>query len=63
LAVARGGPALAAFFNNLTPVFAALMSALWLGEPPQPYHAAAFALIVCGIVVSAWRRPAARAVA
>jgi drug/metabolite transporter (DMT)-like permease len=51
LAVAQGGPALAAFFNNLTPLFAALLSALLLGEAPQLYHAAAFVLIVAGIVV------------
>jgi len=58
--VAEGGPALAAFFSNLTELFAAVMSALLLGEGPQPYHAAAFALIVGGIAISA-RRPAARA--
>ncbi|CAD5374816.1 DMT family transporter [Rubrivivax sp. A210] len=52
LGVAEGGPALAAFFNNLTPLFAALLSALLLGEMPQGYHAAAFGLIVGGIVVS-----------
>ena len=55
LGVAEGGPALAAFFNNLTPVFAALLSATLLGEPPRPYHAGAFALIVAGIVVSSRR--------
>lgn len=55
LGVAEGGPALAAFFNNLTPLFAAVLSALLLGETPQPYHAAAFALIVVGIAISAWR--------
>jgi drug/metabolite transporter (DMT)-like permease len=53
LGVARGGPALAAFFSNLTPLFAALMSTLWLRETPQWFHALAFALIVAGIVVSA----------
>ena len=58
LGVASGGPALAAFFSNLTPVFAALLSALLLGETPHWYHAAAFALIVAGIVVSSGRRPA-----
>ena len=52
LGVAEGGPALAAFFNNLTPLFAALLSALLLGEVPQGYHAVAFGLIVAGIVVS-----------
>lgn len=56
LGVAEGGPALAAFFNNLTPLFAALLSAAVLGEAPQPYHAAAFVLIVGGIVVSTVRR-------
>jgi drug/metabolite transporter (DMT)-like permease len=55
LGVAAGGPTLASFFNNLTPLFAAVLSALLLGESPQPYHAAAFALIVGGIAVSAWR--------
>ncbi len=58
LGVAQGGPALAAIFNNLTPLFAALLSALLLNEVPRPYHAAAFMLIVGGIVVSS-RRPQA----
>jgi drug/metabolite transporter (DMT)-like permease len=53
LGVAQGGPALAAFFGNLTPLFAALLSTVMLGEAPQAYHAAAFALIVGGIAVSA----------
>lgn len=53
--VQRAGPTLASFFSNLTPLFTALMSAAFLGEPPQPYHGAAFALIVAGIVVSARR--------
>jgi drug/metabolite transporter (DMT)-like permease len=52
LGVVRAGPALAAFFGNLTPVFAALMSAALLGEAPRWYHAVAFALIVGGIVAS-----------
>jgi drug/metabolite transporter (DMT)-like permease len=55
LGVAEGGPALAAFFNNLTPLFAALLSTLVLGEAPQPYHAVAFVLIVGGIAVSLQR--------
>jgi drug/metabolite transporter (DMT)-like permease len=60
LGVAEGGPALAAFFNNLTPLFAALLSVLLLGEAPQRYHGAAFALIVGGIAVSTLRlRPRA----
>ena len=52
IGVAEGGPALAAFFSNLTPLFAALLSALLLGQPPQPYHGVAFALIVAGIAAS-----------
>lgn len=56
LGVALGGPALAAFFANLTPLFAALLSAWLLGETPRAYHAAAFALIVAGIAVSARQR-------
>ncbi len=53
--VQRAGPTLASFFSNLTPLFAALMSAALLGEPPRAYHAIAFLLIVGGIVVSARR--------
>ena len=61
LGVARGGPALAAFFANLTPLFAALMSAAVLGEAPRWFHALAFALIVAGILVSSrTTRPNAR---
>ena len=52
LGVQRVGPNVAGFFSNLTPLFAALMSAAFLGEWPQPYHLAAFALIVGGIEVS-----------
>lgn len=52
LGVATGGPTLAAFFSNLTPLFAAVMSAAVLGEVPRWYHGAAFVLIVAGIVVS-----------
>ena len=56
LGVAQGGPAMAAFFGNLTPLFTALLSALLLGEAPQGYHALAFALIVGGIAVSSARQ-------
>jgi drug/metabolite transporter (DMT)-like permease len=56
LGLAEGGPALAAFFNNLTPLFAAVLSALLLGETPRAYHALAFVLIVAGISISAPRR-------
>ena len=50
--VAHAGPLLPSFFANLTPLFAALMSAALLGEPPRPFHALAFLLIVTGIVIS-----------
>ena len=53
--VREAGPAIGAFFVNLTPLFAALMSSAFLGEAPHGYHAAAFALIVGGIVISARR--------
>ena len=55
LGVERAGPAVAGFFSNLTPVFAAILSALFLGEAPQLYHGLAFALIVLGIWVAARR--------
>ncbi|WP_242616820.1 DMT family transporter [Rivibacter subsaxonicus] len=57
LGVARAGPAAAAFFGNLTPLIAALLSAAVLGEAPRWYHALAFALIVGGIVVSSRAPP------
>jgi drug/metabolite transporter (DMT)-like permease len=53
--VQRVGPAIAGFFSNLTPLFAALMSAAFLRELPRLYHAIAFVLIVGGIVVSSRR--------
>jgi drug/metabolite transporter (DMT)-like permease len=53
MGVATAGPAVATFFANLTPVFAAVLSAALLGEAPRWYHAVAFTLILAGIVVSA----------
>jgi drug/metabolite transporter (DMT)-like permease len=53
--VQRAGPTVAAFFTNLTPLFAALMSAAFLGETPRLYHGVAFALILAGIAVSSRR--------
>lgn len=50
--VQRAGPTVGAFFINLTPLFAALMSTAFLGELPHWYHIAAFALIVGGIAWS-----------
>jgi len=55
LGVQRVGPSIAGFFSNLTPLFAAVMSAAFLGELPHVYHVVAFALIVGGIVVSSRR--------
>ena len=57
LAVQEAGPAIAAIFYNLTPLFAALLSAASTGEWPKPYHGLAFALIVAGITVSSRSLP------
>jgi drug/metabolite transporter (DMT)-like permease len=54
--VARAGPAVAALFSNLTPLLTAVLSGAVLGSWPEPYHLMAFALIVTGIMCSAWRR-------
>lgn len=55
MGVQRAGPVAGGFFINLTPLFAAILSAALLGEVPHLYHALAFALIVGGIVVSSRR--------
>ncbi|WP_298933654.1 DMT family transporter [uncultured Ramlibacter sp.] len=55
MGVQRAGPTVAGFFANLTPLFAAILSAAFLGELPHLYHAVAFLLIVGGIVVSSRR--------
>jgi drug/metabolite transporter (DMT)-like permease len=47
--VARVGAVLPVYFANLTPVFAAVLSTLVLGEAPRPYHAVGLVLIVAGI--------------
>ena len=54
--VARAGPAVAGFFINLTPLFTALLSSVFLGETPRGFHAVAFVLIVAGIVLSSGRK-------
>lgn len=51
--VQRAGPSIGAFFINLTPLFTALLSSAFLGEPPHLYHVLAFGMIVGGIAVSA----------
>lgn len=53
--VQRVGPSMAALFANLTPMFAAVLSILLLGERPSLYHAVAFLLIASGIIISARR--------
>ncbi len=53
--VVRVGPTIAALFSNLTPLFAALLSAAILGEQPRWFHAVAFLLIAGGIAISARR--------
>ena len=56
--VAQAGAALPVFFANLTPVFAALLSALLLGELPQWYHGLGLVLILAGIrLAGRARRP------
>lgn len=50
--VSQVGPNVAGFFINLTPLFAAVLSAAFLGEWPRAYHGLAFLLIVGGIVVA-----------
>jgi len=54
-AVQRAGPQAASIFMNLTPLFAAVLSAAFLRELPHWYHGAAFLLIVGGIVVASRR--------
>ena len=51
LGIQRVGPTMAAFFTNLTPLIAAVLSAAFLGELPRLYHGLAFVLIVGGIWV------------
>jgi drug/metabolite transporter (DMT)-like permease len=51
-AVALTGSQLPMFFLNLTPVFAAILAVLLLGEFPKSYHYIGLALIVLGIVLS-----------
>jgi drug/metabolite transporter (DMT)-like permease len=55
--VARVGPAMASFFANLSPLFAALLSGALLGEWPLGYHALGFVCIVAGIAISTPRQP------
>jgi drug/metabolite transporter (DMT)-like permease len=47
--VAEVGPAKAGLFIHLMPVFGIVLSAIFLGEHPEPYHAVGIALIFLGI--------------
>ncbi|WP_394788254.1 DMT family transporter [Rhodoferax sp.] len=51
----RVGPNVAGGFINLTPLFATVLSAAFLGEWPHVYHGLAFGMIIGGIVVSSQR--------
>lgn len=46
------GGARAGVFLHLIPLFTSLLAIAFLGEQPQPYHAAGFALILAGIWVT-----------
>ena len=50
------GPAVGSLFIHLQPIFAAILSALLLGEEPQWYHYAGMVLVFGGIVLTT-RRP------
>ncbi len=54
--VSRAGAELPMFFNNLTPLFAALISAAVLKEVPHAYHAVGLLLILAGIVLASRSR-------
>jgi drug/metabolite transporter (DMT)-like permease len=56
LGVSAVGPTVAAFFGNLTPIFAAVWSAILLGQHPHWYHPCALLLITAGIALSSPRR-------
>lgn len=46
------GPGRAGVFVNLVPVFGAIMAVVILGEPFEPYHVVALALVVGGIAIA-----------
>ena len=50
--VAIAGPNIAGFFGNLIPLFTALFAAALLGDMPHLFHAAAFGLIVAGLIIA-----------
>lgn len=54
--VARAGAILPMYFVNLTPVFAALLSWVWLDDPIGIYHLVGGALILAGIHLATERK-------
>jgi drug/metabolite transporter (DMT)-like permease len=54
--VAALGPNRTGMFLYLVPVFGSVLSALTLGEAPEPYHAVGFLLVLAGLGLSNWRR-------
>lgn len=54
--VAQVGPAVGSLFIHLQPVFAAILSALVLGEQPQWFHYAGMVFVFSGIFLSTRRR-------
>jgi drug/metabolite transporter (DMT)-like permease len=56
--VALIGPGRAGVFVNLVPVFASVMALLVLHEPFEPFHAVALGLVLGGIWLSEYGKPA-----
>lgn len=52
------GPQRAGAFLHLVPVFGALLSMLFLGEEPRPFHAVGLLLIITGVTLAARKPPA-----
>ena len=57
--IRRVGAVIPVYFANLTPVFAAVLSAWLLADSPQPYHVGALLLIIGGIQLASRPAPAA----
>ena len=52
------GPSRASVFTNLVPIFGPMIAIIVLGEPFHLYHALALVLVLGGIALAEWRRPA-----
>ncbi|ATN35327.1 EamA family transporter [Rhizobium sp. ACO-34A] len=50
----------AGLFINLVPVFGTLLSLALLGEALQPFHVLALALVLGGIAIAEWGKPASK---